>query len=148
MPVPVFSAAHSICELRDWTISNLELQKILYIAHMIHLGKTGGEPLIREKFQAWEYGPVVPELYKRVRGFGSDPVRNVFHWDREVSEDTQEYESLAEASDQTQGMRPGQLVAITHWPRGAWYRTYKPGKRGIVIPNELILDEYRAREAA
>ncbi|MQA65531.1 MAG: DUF4065 domain-containing protein [Alphaproteobacteria bacterium] len=148
MAVTALSAARSLCQMRDWSVSNLALQKILYIAHMIHLGRTSGQPLLRENFEAWDYGPVVPELYRRARGFGSGPVRNVFHWEPEAGRGTMEYDVLREASNATNGMTPGRLVAITHWPKGAWYRCYKAGQRGIVIPNQLILDEYNARATA
>lgn len=145
MAVSALSAALSLCQMRNWSVSNLELQKILYIAHMFHLGRTNGAPLISENFEAWDYGPVVPELYRRARGFGSDPVRNVFHWDHPVLEGTLEYQMLKEASDATESMSPGRLVSITHWPKGAWFKCYRSGERGIKIPNTLILDEYRAR---
>jgi len=49
--VPALLAARTICELRDWSVSNLELQKILYFAQMIHLGETDGHPLIGENFE-------------------------------------------------------------------------------------------------
>lgn len=148
MAVSALSAARSLCEMRDWTVSNLELQKILYIAHMFHLGKTNGQPLIREGFEAWEYGPVIPEVYRHARGFGSSPVRNVFHWVPPVPPENEEFEMLKEASEATQDMSSGRLVSITHWPKGAWYKCYKSGARGITIPNRLILDEYHARTAS
>ena len=49
MSVSALSAAKTFCELRDWKISNLELQKLLYIAQMLHLGRYG-TPLISERF--------------------------------------------------------------------------------------------------
>lgn len=148
MAISALSAARSLCELRDWTVTNLQLQKILYIAHMFQLGQTDGQPLIAENFEAWEYGPVVPELYRRARGFGSEPVRNVFHWEDDVPKDSLEFNMLKEASESTKGMSAGRLVAITHWEKGAWYKCFKPEMRGIRIPNRMILDEYRAREAS
>ena len=147
MAISALSAGRAICELRDWKVSNLELQKILYLAHMFHLGEHEGAPLISENFEAWEYGPVVPSLYRQARGFGSGPVRNVFHWIPGVSEGS-ELAMLREASNATSGMSAGRLVSITHWPRGAWHKKYQPGVRGIVIPNELILEEFRERAAA
>lgn len=148
MAYPVLSAAHTVCQLRDWTVSNLELQKILYIAHMFHLGTTDGQPLILEPFEAWEYGPVVPALYRRARAFGSEPVRNVFHWDAAIRDGTTEYKMLKEASEATKTMKAGRLVSVTHWPDGAWAKCYRSGERGIIIPNHLILEEFRARRAA
>jgi uncharacterized phage-associated protein len=51
MAVSVASAAKRLCEKTGWTLSNLELQKILYIAHMFHLGETG-QPLVPGHFEA------------------------------------------------------------------------------------------------
>jgi uncharacterized phage-associated protein len=93
MAISVLSAGRTLCELRGWSVSNLELQKILYLAHMYYLGRHGG-PLIREEFEAWDYGPVVPELYHHVKGFGGGPVRNVFHWIDPVAPNTPEYAAL------------------------------------------------------
>lgn len=147
MSVPALSAARTLCELRDWTISNLALQKILYLAHMFHLGQTG-QPLISEPFEAWEYGPVVPSVYRRAKVFGNGPVQNVFHWVPPVKSGSTEYSALAEAAKQTKNMTSGRLVSITHWPKGAWATQYRPDMRGIAIPNSLILDEFRARTTA
>jgi uncharacterized phage-associated protein len=147
MAVSALSAARTLCELRNWAVSNLELQKILYIAQMFHLGQTG-RPLINEKFEAWDYGPVVPELYSRAKAFGKAPVRNVFHWIPDVPFDAPEYKSLAQAANATRDMTSGQLVSVTHWSGGAWSQCYRPNERGVVIPNSMILDEYRARETA
>lgn len=147
MAVSALSAARTLCELRDWNISNLALQKILYIAEMYHLGMTG-KPLIREDFEAWDYGPVVPEVYSQARGFGSGPVPNVFHWIPSVPPHTEEHKILAEVADMTKRFSAGQLVDITHWTGGAWARNYHPGERGIVIPKSEIAEEYRARSSS
>jgi uncharacterized phage-associated protein len=145
MAVHAFSAAKTICVLRDWSVSNLELQKILYLAHMYHMGVHGGAPLIYEPFEAWNYGPVVPDLYHRMKTFGSGPVQNVFHWIDSVPMGTPEFESLREAAEGTKNMRPSQLVANTHSTAGAWATVYQPNVMGVRIPNAAILNEYRAR---
>lgn len=145
MPVSALSAARTLCEARDWSLSNLELQKLLYIAEMYQLGMTG-QPLINENFEAWDYGPVVPAVYARARGFGRGPVRNVFHWVPPVPVGSPEHSLLLDLSNQTKGYTAGQLVNITHWPEGAWARYYHPGVRGIVIPKGDIMREYHDRQ--
>lgn len=146
MPVSVFSAARHLCERSGWGLSNLKLQKILYLAHMVHLGEAG-EPLVNERFEAWDYGPVSPELYHQVKVFGSGPIRNIFHGFRSPA-DQRIIESLNEVYDQVSSFTAGQLVHITHRPGGAWDQTYQPGQMGVRIPNEAILEEYRQRAAA
>jgi uncharacterized phage-associated protein len=145
MAVSAASAAKTICVLRDWSVSNLELQKILYLAHMFHMGVHDGAPLIREPFEAWNYGPVVPELYQRMKPFGSDPVQNVFHWIEMVPMGIPEFKSLNDAIEGTKNLRASQLVANTHSSDGAWAKVYRPNIAGIRIPNAAILNEYRAR---
>lgn len=146
MTVPVFAAAKRICERSGWSVSNLELQKLLYIAHMFYLGHHE-EPLIRGHFEAWNYGPVQPTLYHRAKIFGSSPVDNIFH-SAGALEDGKEAKMLDEAVDQLSGSPTGRLVAITHWEKGAWAKHYVPGEFGIVIPNEDILQEYQDRARA
>ena len=46
MTVPSLSAAKRLCEKSDWTLTNLHVQKLLYIAHMFYMGENGGDKLV------------------------------------------------------------------------------------------------------
>lgn len=146
MSVRTFASARFICQQGDWQVTNLALQKILYLAHMVHLGKTGS-PLITPKFEAWDYGPVVPKLYRHVRDFGEKPILDVFTTEPSVV-GSPEGDTLQAACDSLLKLRPGQLVALTHQKGGAWERNYVPGVHGIELPDADIIDEYRFRKAA
>ena len=74
MTVNVLNAAAHLIERSNQSLSNLELQKLLYLAHMFYMGRYDGEPLVHGEFEAWDYGPVHPTLYQRARTFGSNPV--------------------------------------------------------------------------
>lgn len=79
MSISVLSAAKYIGELSGWSKTNLELQKIIYLAHMIHLGEHGlDSPLVKGYFQAWDFGTVHRELYQKAKNFGAEPVINIF----------------------------------------------------------------------
>jgi uncharacterized phage-associated protein len=145
MSVASHSAARYICARGNWSVTNLSLQKILYLAHMVHLG-TSGERLVNTEFEAWDYGPVEPTLYRDVRMFGSKPIQDIFYSAAPIA-NTPEEATLAEACDALISKKPGELVAITHWQNGAWARNYVAGIRGIVIPDPDIIAEYRARVA-
>lgn len=142
MTVPVLSAAKRLASRSGWTLSNLELQKILYLAHMFYLGRHDGEPLVPGYFEAWDYGPVHPDLYHRVKVFGADPVQNVFHENADL-EPGPERDILDEAYDKLGSVGPGGLVNATHRRGGAWDVNYTPGVRHCLIPNRDILREYR-----
>jgi uncharacterized phage-associated protein len=141
-------AAKRLCEQSGWRLTNLQLQKILYLAHMIALGRSGGnDPLVGELFEAWDYGPVLPSVYRRARVFGSGPVRNVFHGVPDI-DGTSEADALDEAFRAVGQKRPAELVSLTHWEEGAWAKNYKPGYLGVIIPNEDVLEEYKKRVVA
>lgn len=54
-------------------ISNLKLQKLVYYAQGLHLALYN-KPLFNENIEAWQYGPVVPELYFHYKDFGSGAI--------------------------------------------------------------------------
>ena len=62
----------SKCSFDKEPISNLQLQKILYCLQTKFL-KTSSA-LFDDKFEAWDFGPVVPEVYYQYCGFGAIPI--------------------------------------------------------------------------
>src|SRR5882762_4780465 len=54
-------------------ISNLKLQKLLYYTQGFHFAMTD-EPLFKEDIYAWQYGPVVPEVYHEFKYLGSGAI--------------------------------------------------------------------------
>lgn len=142
MTVPALRAAGFICKTGRYKVTNLALQKILYLAHMMHLGEHG-VPLVDGHFEAWDYGPVAPSVYHHVKAFGSKAIPDIFS--SHAIPSGSEKETLVDACGALLGKSPGELVAITHWDKGAWARHYRPGERGLVIPNSDIAREYRDR---
>ncbi len=61
------------CMIENYAVSNMQLQKILYYAQREFLWR--GEPLFSEDIEAWQIGPVVPQVYERYCGFGGMPIR-------------------------------------------------------------------------
>ena len=145
MAVSSINAGKTLCELSGWRMSNLRLQKALYIAHMYHLGTRNGEPLINETFEAWMYGPVEPKLYNYCKFYGRKDLPNIFPIMSGVSEDEPEYKSLKKTIEMIDGITSGQLVGFTHLEGGAWKQIYKGGERGGAIPNDLIEQEHHVR---
>ena len=143
MPLTATQAARKICEHGSWKITNLSLQKILYISQMLFMGENGSR-LIDTDFEAWDYGPVSPEVYRRVRMFGANPIQDVFFFEPRPNDGLRE-SYLHNVSTHLAGKKAAELVAITHWTGGAWAKNYRPGALGIVIPDGDIADEYRRR---
>ncbi|TAK48525.1 MAG: DUF4065 domain-containing protein [Xanthobacteraceae bacterium] len=147
MAVPAFAAARRVCERGEWRVTNLSLQKILYLAQMVHMGTNNGSPLIDGHFEAWDYGPVEPNVYHKVKFFGDQPINDIFFSSLSIT-GTPEASTIDRACDYLLTKSPGELVAMTHWNQGAWAKNYKPGVMGIVIPDRDIIAEYFARTSA
>lgn len=144
MSVSSSQAAKTMCHISGWTITNLQLQKLLYLAHMVCLGRYK-EPLIaNENFSAWMYGPVLPTVYDKAKLFGINPVRDRFYITSVLDSSTSAYTLLKEIYDFFGHKEGWQLVAATHSPKGAWAKNYNSG-RNTIIPNDDILEEYNVR---
>lgn len=142
MAISPLPAAKHLCQKSGWTLCNLDLQKMIYMAQMFHLGKHD-QPLVKGRFVACDYGPIHPVVYKRLRMFGSKPIKNIFRGIEPVEEQACSI-TLDVAYDALSDRRPSSLVAMTHDDNGAWARNYRAG-RCAVIPNAHILAEYRMK---
>jgi uncharacterized phage-associated protein len=142
------SVAKAICELGRWRVSNLELQKLMYISQMYYMGQNEGAPLVDATFEAWDYGPVEPSLYHKVKRFGAGPIADVFYEARKFKDSDNRLDVIKKVCSRLQGKPPGALVDFTHWQKGAWAKNYVAGRRGIQIPNSDIFAEYSARMRA
>jgi uncharacterized phage-associated protein len=60
-------------------LSHMHVQRLVYIAHGFNLA-INHEPLVDEQFQAWEFGPIAPELYQALRRYGSRPVTRLIRY--------------------------------------------------------------------
>lgn len=135
MAVSAVAVAKYLCRASGWTISNLEVQKMMYLSHMAYLGASGRR-LVSESFEAWDYGPVVPSVYRRLKVFGSRPVRNLFH-DVQDIQDPNICGFLDSAYNALSQYSAAQLIDITHKADSAWAKVYEPGRIG----NSPIMDD-------
>jgi uncharacterized phage-associated protein len=55
-------------------ITNKKLQKLLYYVEAWGLVHLGG--IIDEEFEAWVYGPVIPNIYHKYSKYGYSPILN------------------------------------------------------------------------
>ncbi|WP_146747993.1 MULTISPECIES: Panacea domain-containing protein [Achromobacter] len=144
MGVTALQAAKHACDTSDWTLTNLQLQKILYLAHMVYAGRHKRPMIADENFQAWNYGPVLPSVYHRASAFGARPIRNIF---RSIlcPSDPLAVELIDEAVDRFGNEPAFKLVKLTHDGKSAWSRHFTTGHWGVEIPFSSVLDEYAQR---
>lgn len=75
MSYPAIAIANFFIEAakKSGGVTPMKLQKLIYYAHGWHLALTG-KPLIKERVEAWKYGPVIPSIYHEFKNQGEEPV--------------------------------------------------------------------------
>ena len=124
----------SKCIKEDCPSSNVQLQKILYYIQKAFLNR--GDRAFSDNIEAWQFGPVVPNVYDHYCGYGAMPISfSSIKYDV-AKEDKQLIDSIVESK---RVLAPWDLVEETHKKGGAWDKTYKNGSGSHeVIPTELI----------
>jgi uncharacterized phage-associated protein len=145
------------------TVSPMKLLKLVFFAHGWYLAFTK-QPLIQERVGAWQYGPVIPDLYQAFKRFGNDPITEeakelriqdgklIFYIPRiqRSGDDTSaaEAKALIEKVWKTYGKHSAaQLSNATHLPGTPWEKTYRPGVKSLIIPDDVIRDYYDGLKA-
>lgn len=106
----IFLASQENQEKEREGITNLKLQKILYFAQAYYLAKHG-KPIFSEKLEAWKYGPVVPEVYRKLKCNGSKPI--ILEEDKSTLAE-EDKEILKKVWDTFGGYSANRLVDIVH----------------------------------
>jgi uncharacterized phage-associated protein len=121
-------------------ISNLKLQKLVYYAQAYHLAMFD-EPLFDDPVEAWAHGPVVPELYRYYKGFGSGNIPAPDDFNAE-DYDARSAELMDEVYEVFGQYSAWKLRNLTHQER-PWIEAYEDGTRGRVITQGAMRDFYK-----
>jgi uncharacterized phage-associated protein len=139
----VADAILKIAKARGQRLTPMQLVKLTYIAHGWSLGLRGRD-LFRNRIEAWQYGPVIPDLYHATKAFGRAPIPLESVGDVSQVGVTPEDMQLLEGVYSKYGHLDGiALSYLTHKAGTPWTQVYRHGVMHIDIPDELIARHYR-----
>ena len=127
------------CKDKGYSISNLKLQKLLYFVQAQFLVNEG-KPAFQENIEAWDFGPVVPEVYQYFKIWGNSEIpsigikgskNSIYQRDRKLIDNI-----LKKCAPYTAAA----LVEITHSQR-PWKDAYEKYCNNI-ITNESIREYF------
>lgn len=141
---------------RSLAISNLALQKLLYFAHGWFFS-IYDEPLIKNKFEAWQFGPVQRVLYDQFKSFKDRPIRGVRATYINPQTGEPHFKVPAIKQDHAVVIRAvlqkyerfsaGQLVKESHAEDSPWEFVWQQAEDaiypGMKIPDALIVDHFK-----
>lgn len=117
-------------------ISNIMLQRMLYCAQEHYL-KNFNIPLFEEEIEAWQFGPVVREVYVVFCGFGAFPIDVKIPGESVLEEEDQNILNIL--NNETRFLCYDKLSSFIDNPRTSWRTTYDNGN-GLynIIAKDLI----------
>lgn len=138
-------------------LTNMSLLKILYYAHAWHL-RDYGTPLVKNKFEAWKYGPVVRTIYDAFKDSGAEPITTrAKKFDAATNSyiiaeailDNELQQFLTKKVFEFYGRLDAfSLSSMSHEKDAPWDRVYTAVQEKVhlqsEIPNELIKAHFRA----
>jgi uncharacterized phage-associated protein len=123
------------------SLTNMQLQKLVYIAHGYHLA-IFNDALINERPRAWQFGPVFPKLYKKLSRYGPGFVTADVEAPDKVCETTMSA-LISKVWGAYGDMTGGRLSAMTHREGSPWSQTWEL-EQYAAIPEDTIRDHYKA----
>ncbi|MFV7791276.1 Panacea domain-containing protein [Aliarcobacter lanthieri] len=134
-------------------VSNLQLQKMIYFVNLYYFRLTGAFLLDGEQFEAWQHGPVIPEVYREYATYGGLLIKdkkNSINLDSMIDSKQNKIEKgtvdlINDFILYLSKMDPWTLVDYSHRTGGAWYKAYNKDKIKVKISNELIKQEANSK---
>lgn len=120
-------------------LTHIEVQKLLYFSHGWMLG-IHGRPLHHGIWEAWRYGPVLPEIYFNLNHYRGRRITALIPaWEDEF--DADELLVMGIVYDY-RALGPFTLVGIAHSRGGPWDRVWHDQGDSGIISNEMIRDYF------
>ena len=129
------------CDKNKLRITNLQLQKILFFIQKESIRKRG-YGIFSNRIEAWQYGPVVPDVFYQFAGFGA--MKLVLYEDlfSDVSPkdiiDDQSKEIIEGILREYIHVSPWDLVAKSHVSNGAWSNSISMGEKYPITDQDIF----------
>jgi uncharacterized phage-associated protein len=127
------------------SISNMKLQKLLYLTQGIHLALKSDTPLFDDSIEAWKYGPVVPSVYHKFKIYfsGDIPKNHPFTGDS-VEFNSDQKKIIARVVELYGGLSAIKLSNFTHLEESPWFEIYNANSFSAEIPISSISTYFKS----
>jgi len=117
--------------VKSLPVDNLKLQKLLYYSQAVYLVLHDKTPLFEEDIEAWDYGPVVPPVYREYKQYALETIPPP-QIDESTSLNLEEMKAVDMALACFGVMSGPALISQTHY-EAPWKNAYRPGRPSMKI---------------
>lgn len=136
-------------------LTPLHVNKLTYFSHGYMLA-IRDIPLIPDRIEAWQYGPVIPVIYHTLSIYGDSEIPRLYYCRTDMNAD--EFDGrvkflktilgpnldIIDRVLERYGHLSGRhLIKLVHQKGSPWDRCYVKGRRGVRIPNRVIKEHYQ-----
>lgn len=131
----------SLARMDERWFTPLQVLKLVYYCQGWSLARLNTK-LFRQDIQAWQYGPVVRDVYNEVRFYVDGPVSKDIKADRE-NFSGEELGLMRNVYRLYGKMRGVELISLTHLPGSPWHQVWSRRRSNHdVIPVEMIREYF------
>ena len=123
----------------DYKMTNMQLNRLLYIAQLYYMHDHDGKPLFSDDIEAWEHGPVIYSIYKKYQNFENNVIDylNSGYDENEIDNKTSDF--LIELYVSISKYRNSYLRDVIQ--HCSWRKYYCEGNR-IILPKSAIEKDF------
>jgi uncharacterized phage-associated protein len=151
MSYPAITVANELIKLslsEGISVTPMKLQKMLYLANGISY-KRKGQKLIDERFEAWDYGPVVESVYHEFKEYRGNPIpepKNVpvfrggdtFINSSAINVSDDDLKIIKEAWDNAKSLDGLTLSKWSHNQNSPWDKAFHAQPKAVYISDDEI----------
>ena len=117
-------------------MTNMRLNKLLFFAQGHYYARTG-QPLFNDDFEAWTYGPVVADIYRRYNLYGRHPIEKVDAGYTCKTFSPDELDLLLDVAREYGKYSTSELVKFTHTDDSPWASSYHSSASQAITKSQI-----------
>lgn len=118
---------------KNYNIQMLKLQKLLYFVQAYFICNTK-KKCFKEKIEAWEFGPVIPEVFEEYKQFGNADIPANSFDEKEISKTHRKM--IKDVIKEFKDHSITQVTKITQ-NQTPWQKAYKPNEKNEITPESI-----------
>jgi uncharacterized phage-associated protein len=137
----VANAFLALAQSEGVRLTNMQLQKLVYIAYGF-FAAVFNEQMFDDEIQAWSFGPVIPNLYHKLKRYGAGEVATFLDVDGQIEDNSPEMKIIESVWESYKDKSAPELSSLTHEEGTPWSKVWKKERRNTKIPHHEIKYHY------
>lgn len=130
----------NLCIEEGNPVSNLQLQKIMYITHLYYFRNHKAKLITNLPFEAWKLGAIIKKVYHKYSIYVSNPIINKVELDPNIKQKIKNL-NLDQVIINLSNYNFNELVRYVCEKEGAWDKTYQNGLGNREIISDKLIEE-------